>query len=219
MIDHKKLRQIVFIDGGRTPFLRSQTDFKKFSAYDLGRFAVTGLVNQTKLNPKHIDHLYYGNVIQDINTSNVAREISLASGLGDHIPSTTVSMACISSNVALTSAMNSIKLGQIEGAIVGGVEVMSDIPIRFRKKFRQKLLIIICWITEHFLIRLSKTITSIRTRFRRLTSFPKRKHQNALFPIKSCILISIMLKSMIIKCTYFQCILIAVDCDLLKYAG
>ncbi|WP_069131966.1 acetyl-CoA C-acyltransferase [Rhodohalobacter halophilus] len=140
MDKNSSTRQVVFIDGGRTPFLRSQTDFKKFSAYDLGRFAVTGLINQTKLNPKHIDHLYYGNVIQDINTSNVAREVSLASGLGDHIPATTVSMACISSNVALTSAMNSIRLGHIEGAIVGGVEVMSDIPIRFRKKFRQKLL-------------------------------------------------------------------------------
>ena len=136
----KKLREVVFIDGGRTPFLRSQTDFKKFSAFDLGRFAIAGLISKTKLNGDHIDHVYYGNVIQDINTSNVAREASLAAGLPDNIPATTVSMACISSNVALTSALDSITAGQIDTAIVGGVEIMSDIPIRFRKKFRQKLL-------------------------------------------------------------------------------
>ena len=136
----KKLREVVFIDGGRTPFLRSQTDFKKFSAFDLGRFAIAGLISKTKLNGDHIDHVYYGNVIQDINTSNVAREASLAAGLPDNIPATSVSMACISSNLALTSALDSIATGQINGAIVGGVEVMSDIPIRFRKKFRQKLL-------------------------------------------------------------------------------
>lgn len=132
--------EVVFIDGGRTPFLRSQTDFKKFSSYDLGRLAISGLINKTKLSGALIDHIYYGNVIQDINTSNVAREASLAAGLPDHIPATTLSMACISSNIALTTAFDSIATGRINSAIVGGVEVMSDIPIRFRKKFRQKLL-------------------------------------------------------------------------------
>ncbi|MEX2463942.1 MAG: acetyl-CoA C-acyltransferase [Balneolaceae bacterium] len=133
-------REVVFIDGVRTPFLRAQTDFKKISAYDLGRFAVSGLINKTKLDGKQIDHLYFGNVIQDINTSNIAREITLASGLPDNIPATTTSMACISSNIAFTSAVNAISMGEIDAAIAGGVEVMSDIPIRFRKKFRQKLL-------------------------------------------------------------------------------
>jgi acetyl-CoA acetyltransferase family protein len=140
MADTKKLREVVFVEGGRTPFLRAQTEFKSLSAYDLGRIAISGLINKTKLDGEAVDHVWYGNVIQDINTSNVAREASLAAGLPDNIPATTVSMACISSNVALTSAVDAIASGQIRSAIVGGVEVMSDIPIRFRKKFRQKLL-------------------------------------------------------------------------------
>lgn len=140
MSESKKKKEVVFIEGGRTPFLRAQTDFKRFSAYDLGRLAIAGLINKAKLDDSHIGHVYYGNVIQDINTSNVARESSMAAGLPDSIPATTLSMACISSNAALTSAAESIHRGQINGAIVGGVEVMSDIPIRFRKKFRQKLL-------------------------------------------------------------------------------
>lgn len=140
MDSQKSSRDVVFIDGVRTPFLRSQTDFKKLSAFDLGCLAVSGLINKTKYDGELTDHLYYGNVIQDINTSNIAREISIAAGLPDKIPATTLSMACISSNVAITTAMDSIATGQINSAIVGGVEVMSDIPIRFRKKFRQKLL-------------------------------------------------------------------------------
>lgn len=140
MSESDKKKEVVFIEGGRTPFLRSQTGFKRFSAYDLGRLAISGLINKTKLDGSHIDHVYYGNVIQDVNTSNVARESSMAAGLPDTIPATTLSMACISSNVALTTAADSILRGQINGAIVGGVEVLSDIPIRFRKKFRQKLL-------------------------------------------------------------------------------
>ena len=134
------MREVAFIDGIRTPFLRSQTDFASFSAFDLGRFALSGLINRTKLNGSLIQHLYFGNVIQDINTSNIARELTLASGLPDSIPATTVSMACISSNVAFTSAVNALITGEANAAIAGGVEVMSDIPIRFRKKFRQKLL-------------------------------------------------------------------------------
>jgi acetyl-CoA acyltransferase len=140
MSESKKRKEIVYIDGGRTPFLRAQSDFKRFSAYDLGRLAIAGLINKTQLEGEHIGHVYFGNVIQDINTSNVARESSMAAGLSDSIPATTLSMACISSNIALTTAADSIGRGQINAAIVGGVEVMSDIPIRFRKKFRQKLL-------------------------------------------------------------------------------
>lgn len=138
--DNTKANDVVFIDGGRTPFLRAGTDFKKLTAYDLGRRAIAGLVNKTKLDGGHIDRVYFGNVIQDINTSNVARECSLAAGLPDSIPAATISMACISSNMALTTAMDTIKAGSAKAAIVGGTEVMSDIPIRFRKKFRQKLL-------------------------------------------------------------------------------
>ncbi|NBC27485.1 MAG: acetyl-CoA C-acyltransferase [Bacteroidetes bacterium] len=140
MAKTKKGNEVVFVDGGRTPFLRAGTDFKTLTAYDLGRRAIAGLVNKTKLDGEQVDRVFYGNVIQDINTSNVARESSLAAGLPDDIPATTISMACISSNMALTMAMDTIATGNARAAIVGGTEVMSDIPIRFRKKFRQKLL-------------------------------------------------------------------------------
>lgn len=140
MKNQHSTRQVVFIDGGRTPFLRAGTDFKKLSAYDLGRMAISGLISKTKLHGEHVDHVYFGNVIQDINTSNVARESSLAAGLPDHIPAHTISMACISSNMAVTSGMDTIQTGNARAIIAGGTEVMSDIPIRFRKKFRQKLL-------------------------------------------------------------------------------
>lgn len=140
MSDSNKMREVVFIDGGRTPFLRSGTDFKKLTAYDLGRLAIAGLVSKTKLDGSLIDRVFFGNVVQDINTSNVAREASLAADLPDNIPATTVSMACISSNMALTMAKDTIETGNAKAVIAGGVEVLSDIPIRFRKKFRRKLL-------------------------------------------------------------------------------
>ncbi|MGF1670902.1 MAG: beta-ketoacyl synthase N-terminal-like domain-containing protein, partial [Balneolaceae bacterium] len=132
--------QAVFVDGVRTPFLRAGTNFKNMSAYDIGRLAIGGLFNKTKLDGNLVDHVIMGNVIQDILTSNVARECTLGAGLPDHIPAHTISLACISSNRAVTDAVNAISSGKSKVVIAGGTEIMSDIPIRFRKKFRQKLL-------------------------------------------------------------------------------
>lgn len=47
--------------------------------------------------------MIYGTVIQEVKTSNIAREAALAAGYSDKTPSHTVTMACISSNVAITS--------------------------------------------------------------------------------------------------------------------
>lgn len=132
-------RDVVFIDGVRTPFLRSQSDFKTFTAYDLGRFALGGLVSKLMLEGDQIGHLFFGNVMQDVNTHNIAREAGLAAGIPGSVPASTISMACISSNMAITSAVEAIRCGRIESAIAGGVEVLSDLPIRYRKPLRQKL--------------------------------------------------------------------------------
>lgn len=127
-------------EGGRIPFQRSQTGYKDLIAYDLARMALKGLITKSGADPAVIEQVIMGTVIQEVNTSNVAREASLAAGIPESVPAFTITMACISSNAAITSAIDQIRTGQCGVAIAGGVETMSDIPIRFRKKFRQKLL-------------------------------------------------------------------------------
>lgn len=81
-----------------------------------------------------------GTVIQEVKTANIARESSLAAGFSDKIPAHTVTLACISSNVAITNAIGQILSGQSEVVIAGGVETMSDVPIRFNRQVRKHLL-------------------------------------------------------------------------------
>lgn len=50
-----------------------------------------------------IDYIVYGTVIQEVKTSNIGREAALAAGFSDRTPSHTVTMACISSNQAITT--------------------------------------------------------------------------------------------------------------------
>ncbi|MEX2601216.1 MAG: acetyl-CoA C-acyltransferase [Balneolaceae bacterium] len=133
-------KEAVFVDGGRIPFQRAGSGYRNLMAYDLGRLALRGLLTKTALPAAEIDRVILGNVIQEVNTSNIARESALGAGIPDTVPAFTVTMACISSNLAVTTAMEQIRTGQSRVVIAGGVDLMSDIPIRFRRKFRKKLL-------------------------------------------------------------------------------
>ena len=132
--------ETVIVDGARIPFQRSGTGYKKLMAYDLGRMAIEGLIGRSAINGSDLDRVIMGTVIQEVNTSNVARESALGAGIPNEVPAHTVTQACISSNQAITSAVDLIRSGQANIVLAGGTETMSDIPIRFRKKFRQKLL-------------------------------------------------------------------------------
>ncbi|UYV65307.1 HADHB [Cordylochernes scorpioides] len=87
-----------------------------------------------------VDYIVGGTVIQEVKTANISREAALMAGYPNNIPSHTVTQACISSNQAVTSALNAIAAGQIDIAISGGVEFLSDVPIRFGRKMRKLML-------------------------------------------------------------------------------
>lgn len=140
MTQESKATQVVLVDGGRIPFQRSGTAYNDMMAYDLGRLAIEGILARSEINGSQLDYVIMGTVMQDITTSNVARESALAAGIPDLVPAHTVTQACISSNQAITSAVEKIKSGQGKIILAGGTETMSDIPIRLRKNMRQKLL-------------------------------------------------------------------------------
>lgn len=130
----------VLVDGIRIPFLKSGTNYYNLMAYDLGRMAIQGLLVRSDLALESIDRVIMGNVIQEVRTSNVARESALGAGIPNTVPAFTTSMACISSNQAITSGVDLIRSGQAKIILAAGTETMSDIPVRFKKKFRQNVL-------------------------------------------------------------------------------
>jgi len=133
-------KNLVLVDGVRTPFLMSSTDYKNLMPHDLQRFALTGLVNKTGIDKSIVDYICMGTVIQEVKTSNIAREAALGAGFSDRIPAHTVTMACISSNQAITSCLGLMSMGVYDVCIAGGVEFMSDVPIRHSRKMRQLML-------------------------------------------------------------------------------
>jgi len=132
-------RRVAIVEGCRTPFAKSGTDFKRLSAVDLGKVAVKELISRTNLDVDEIDHLVYGTVVQSVQEPNIAREVGLGSGIPPTVPAFTVGRACASSNQAITSAAEQIALGMADVVIAGGAESLTDIPILFSDEMRDAL--------------------------------------------------------------------------------
>lgn len=136
----KLSQNIVLVDGVRTPFLVSGTDYSKLMPHELARHSLLSLLRKTGVDKELIDYIVYGTVIQEVKTSNIAREAALAAGFSNFTPAHTVTMACISSNQSITTGMGLISTGTYDSVICGGVEFMSDVPIRHSRKMRALML-------------------------------------------------------------------------------
>ncbi len=133
------MKKVVVIDGTRTPFLKSGTEYMDLLSYQLGQFAISGLLKKTGIDPKSVDRVIMGTVISNVKTSNVAREAALTAGIPYTTPCSTVTQACISANQAISSAVEQIQAGQADIVIAGGTDCTSDAPILFNKPMRKKL--------------------------------------------------------------------------------
>lgn len=132
-------KRIVVVEGCRTPFLKSGTDYMDLMSYQLGQFAIKGLLDKTGLDPKKVDYVVMGTTIQNVKTGNVAREAAITAGIPSTTPCHTVTMACISANQAIVTGANIIQRGQAEVVIAGGTDSCSDAPILFNRPMRKKL--------------------------------------------------------------------------------
>ena len=132
-------RTVVVVDGCRTPFLRSGTNYMDLMSWELGMYAIKGLLFKTGIDPKEVDQVVMGTVISNIRTSNVARESAITAGIPNTTPCQTVTMACISANRAIANGVNEILVGNADVVIAGGLDSTSDTPIGYKKKMRKKL--------------------------------------------------------------------------------
>lgn len=115
--------------GVRTPFAKAGTVLRSVSAIDLGKRAVSELLQRAELDPGLVEMLVFGAVLQDVTAPNIAREISLMPLLPRGVQAYTVGRACASSNQAITDAADQIILGHAEVAVAGGAESLSNVPV------------------------------------------------------------------------------------------
>lgn len=133
-------RDAVIIGGNRIPFARAHGAYAQASNQDMLTSALNGLVARFGLQGEQIGTVAGGAVLKHSKNFNLVRESVLGTPLDPKTPAFDVQMACATGMEAIGSLANKIRLGQIDSAIGGGVDSISDAPIVVTDELRSILM-------------------------------------------------------------------------------
>jgi acetyl-CoA C-acetyltransferase len=133
-------RRVAIIGGSRIPFARGNGAYAQVGNQEMLIAALRGVVERFGLQGQRLDDVAAGAVMKHSSQWNLTREAVLGSGLAAETPGLDLQRACGTSLEAAILLGNKIALGQIECAIAGGVDTVSDPPVVFPRSFQQLLL-------------------------------------------------------------------------------
>ncbi len=120
--------------GLRTPFAKVDGPLSKRDAISLSVPVVQTMCGQLD-GADRPDLLVWGTVAPSLRWSNIAREVTLDAGIGDHIPAFSIVMACATSMAGVFAAADQIRSGASSLALVGGSESMSGVQLGINQGF------------------------------------------------------------------------------------
>ncbi len=124
----ENMKDAVIISAARTPTGKYLGSLKDFSATDLGAIAVKEAVKRAGINSKNVDEVIMGCVVQAGLGQAPARQAALKADLSPEVSALTVNMVCGSGLRAVSLAAQSVRLGDADFVVAGGMESMSNIP-------------------------------------------------------------------------------------------
>ncbi len=117
----------------RTPVGKFGGGLRSAQAVDLGAVAIREAVARAGVAPDAIDHVVMGHVVQAGAGQITSRQAAVAAGIPKEVPAITLNNVCLSSLTAIAYADQLIRLGEIETAVAGGMESMTNAPYVLRK--------------------------------------------------------------------------------------
>jgi acetyl-CoA acyltransferase 2 len=124
-----EIRDLVLVDGVRTPMADYNGSFADVSAIDLAAHAARALFEKTGIDPEEIDHAIVGNALQTSPDAIYgARHVALKAGVPKEVPALTVNRLCGSGVQSVISGAQAILTGDATTCLVGGMENMSQAP-------------------------------------------------------------------------------------------
>ena len=133
------MKNIVIVAAKRTPMGRFGGCLSSIPATKLGAFAIKGALESIDLDPKKINEVYMGNVLQANLGQAPCKQAAIFAGIPESTPCTTVNKVCASGMKAISLAVQSIKCGDSEIVIAGGMENMSMVPHYYNARKANKL--------------------------------------------------------------------------------
>ncbi|PLS02172.1 thiolase family protein [Neobacillus cucumis] len=124
------MREVVIVEGVRTPVGRKNGVLKDIRPDDLAGLTLKELMNRAGIDPAMIDDVILGCVTQSgEQAGDIARVAALIAGFPIEVPGTTIDRQCGSSQQAVHFAAQAILSGDMDVVIAGGVESMSRVPM------------------------------------------------------------------------------------------
>jgi acetyl-CoA C-acetyltransferase len=121
-------KKVVIVAAVRTPIGSFMGALSTVPATHLGAAAIKGALQKINLDPKLVDEVLMGNVVQAGNGQAPARQAALFAGLPDSVACTTINKVCASGMKAVMQGAQAIMAGDAEIVVAGGMENMSLIP-------------------------------------------------------------------------------------------
>ncbi|MEX0658540.1 MAG: acetyl-CoA C-acetyltransferase [Egibacteraceae bacterium] len=122
------MQDAVIVGYARTPIGKFGGSVSALTAMDLGGHAIAGALAHAGASPDHVESVIMGHVLQAGQGQITARQAARNGGLGMRVPALTVNKVCLSGMSAVASADATIRLGQSDVVVAGGMESMSNAP-------------------------------------------------------------------------------------------
>src|SRR5687767_270822 len=127
------MREAVIVSAVRTPTGKFLGALKELTAPQLGALVVAEAVRRANIDAAIVDECIMGNVVTAGLGQNPARQAALRGGLSDHVAALTINMVCGSGLRAVMLGAQGIRAGDIDVAVAGGMESMSNCPYLLKR--------------------------------------------------------------------------------------
>lgn len=122
------MTDVYILSAVRTPIGKFGGSLATLTAADMGVVAAEAAMERARVSPQQIEETIFGNARQAGGGPNVARQISVRSGVPQEVPAYTVNKACASGMKSIALGFQEIATGNLECVLAGGTESMSRLP-------------------------------------------------------------------------------------------
>jgi acetyl-CoA C-acetyltransferase len=116
------------VAGARTPIGRFRGGLAPLRAVDLGAVVIRAALERARIAPDIVEYTIMGHVIQAGQGQITSRQAAIAGGIPKEIPALTVNKVCLSGTSAIATADQMIRAGDLDVAVAGGMESMTNAP-------------------------------------------------------------------------------------------
>jgi acetyl-CoA C-acetyltransferase len=122
------MSQTVILGTARTPFGKMGGGLSSLDATDLGGKAISSALERSEVDPEQVQTVIYGQVLQAGQGQIPSRQAQIKAGIPREVPSETINKVCASGMRSIGLADQAIRAGDLEVAVTGGMESMSQAP-------------------------------------------------------------------------------------------